>query len=163
LQKKFSDLSVDIYDKAGNSTTVSCEMRSSLIEMHFIPGVSNDDTILIRTDDKTIVIDGGRWEARDVIVSYLKAVGVKKIDALIGSHAHWNHIQTHAAIIDNFDVENLYYPVDIINCVSLKHCISRDIKYIRDKVLEKNMQPIVLKAKDKLTYLFGRKILAQLN
>ena len=81
----------------------------------------------------------------------MKALGVKKIDALIGSHVHWNHVQAHAAIIDNFVVDKLYYSVDILNCVSLGHCKSNDVKYVKDKIQEVNKTPIILKPKDKIT------------
>jgi len=161
IDKKFDNLNVDVYDKAGNNSKISCDIHSSKMEIHFIPVEANEDAILIRTDDKNIFIDGGSWDSRNTVVSYLKAVGVKKIDALFGSHVHWNHIQTHAAIIDNFEVENLYYPVDILNCVSRKECENNDIKYTKDKVLEKNLKTTVLKPKDKLTlgdmeiYLIG--------
>ena len=64
-----------------------------------------------------------------------KQIGVTKIDALIGSHVHWNHVQSHASIIDNFDVKETYYSVDVINCVSQGHCKSDDVKYIKNKYL----------------------------
>ena len=123
----------------------------SYLEMHYIVGVSDDDTILIRTMDKTILVDGGRWQARDKIIKYLKAAGVTKIDALIGSHVHWNHVQAHAAIVDSFEVDKMYYSVDVVNCVKQKHCKSNDIKYLKDKVVKKNLKPIILKSGDKLS------------
>ena len=124
INNKLDSVNVLVYDKAGNSKNISCQIEKSHIEMHFIAGISDDDAILIRTNDKTIMIDGGQWGARTKIVSYLEKLGVKKIDALIGSHVHWNHVQSHAAILDNFEVKNLYYSVDILNCVSKKHCKS---------------------------------------
>lgn len=134
-----------------NPLVVPGESGISYLEMHYIVGVSDDDTILIRTMDKTILVDGGRWQARDKIVKYLKAAGVTKIDAVIGSHVHWNHVQAHAAILDNFEVENMYYSVDVVNCVKQKHCKSNDVKYLKNKVLEKKITPTVLKSGDKLT------------
>lgn len=150
INSKLDSVSVSVYDLAGNSVDIDCSLTQSMIEMHFIAGVSDDDAILIRTEDKTIMIDGGQWKARDKVISYLKDLGVKKIDALIGSHVHWNHVQTHAAILDNFEVDNVYYSVDILNCVSLGHCVSNDVLYTKDKIKEKKITPIVLKTKSYL-------------
>lgn len=151
IYEKLGSASVVVYDKAGNSSKTNCSISDSKIEMHFIPGISDDDAILIRTEDKTIMIDGGQWDAKEEIISYLKAIGVKKIDALIGSHVHYNHVQAHAAILDTFPVDKLYYSVDIMNCVSLGHCKSDDVKYVKDKIKELNKKPTILKPKDKLT------------
>lgn len=150
INNKTDSVSVKVYDVSGNVNHVSCQIIDHYIEMHFIAGISDDDAILIRTFDKTIMIDGGQYGARDKIVSYLKDLNVTKIDALIGSHVHWNHVQSHAAILDNFQVDNIYYSVDILNCVSLGHCKSDDVKYIKNKLIELKKTPTILAAKDKL-------------
>ena len=153
ISSKLSQANVTIYDYAGNYKTIHCQIeenRDDYIEMHFIAGVSDDDAILIRTRDKTIMIDGGRWKARTKVVSYLQKIGVKKIDALIGSHVHWNHVQSQAEILDNFEVDKVYYSVNPLNCVSKSQCKSDDVKYLKDKLIEKNIAPTILKSKDSL-------------
>ena len=152
IARKLSEAYVEIFDKAGNTKAISCQLDDQTskfgLEIHFITTGSDDDAILIRTSNKTIMIDGGRYEAGTKVVSYLKKIGVTKIDALIGSHVHWNHVQAQATILDNFEVANAYYSVDILNCVSKKQCESNDVKYIKAKLIEKNIDPIILKPKD---------------
>lgn len=153
INQKLSSVNVLIYDVAGNSKNISCqvnEIKDDYIEMHFIAGVSDDDAILIRTREKTIMIDGGRYEAKKKIIPYLKEIGVTKIDALIGSHVHWNHVQSHAAILDEFLVDKVYYSVDPLNCTSKKQCKSDDVMYLKKKLQEKNITPNILKATDTL-------------
>ena len=118
-------------------------------------GVSDDDAILIRNNDNAIMIDGGRYKAKDKIVDYLKQIGVKKIDAMIGSHVAYNHVQAQAAILDNFDVSHAYYSVDIFSCNKKKiggyySCSSDDNKYVADKLKAKGTPGTVLKAGDSL-------------
>ena len=84
------------------------------LEIHFVSTGHDDDAILIRSADKVIVIDGGRCDSSQnsgsnssctpgmKFVNYMKTAGVTKIDALIGSHTHWNHIQAHSVIVNNF-------------------------------------------------------------
>lgn len=145
-------LKVTVYDKAGNRLEKNCSLVNKELEIHFIAGVSDDDVILIRDNDKTIMVDGGQWDGRFKAVEYLKGLGVKHIDAMIGSHVHWNHVQAQAYILDNMEVDNLYYSVDILNCVSLGHCKTDDNKYIKAKIIEKNKKPVILKAGDKLEF-----------
>ena len=122
------------------------------LEIHFVSTDNDDDAILIRTQDTVIVIDGGRCDPKKTgssdpkctpgnkFVNYMKTAGVTKIDALIGSHAHWNHIQSHSVIINNFPVGESYYPVDLNTCIKANLCKTEDIKYVLDTLKEKNIK-----------------------
>jgi len=149
---EIEDPKVSVFDKALNKTELTCtgdSLKYNFIEMHFIAGVSDDDAILIRTKDKVIMIDGGRYSAKDKVVSYLKGLGIKKIDYMIGSHVHWNHVQAQAAILDNFEVSKVAYSVNIFDCLKLKHCkgsgSKQDNKYIADKLKSKKITPEIWK------------------
>ncbi len=150
ISEALDSVSVSVKDKAGNTRNIACQVDRSYMEIHFIAGVSDDDAILIRTDDKVIMIDGGRYEARTKIVNYLKDLGIKKIDVMMGSHVHWNHVQAQAAILDNFEVSELYYSVDILNCVSKNQCKSDDVKYIKSKIQSQKKTPKIVKVGDEL-------------
>lgn len=151
INQKLDSVKVVIYDTAGNSDIIDCQIENSYLEMHFILSGHDDDAILIRTDDKTIMIDGGRYSCRTRVTPYLKKLGVTTIDAMIGSHVQYNHIQAQADILDNFTVKKVYYSVDINTCVSKKYCVSSDVKYIKNKLNDKNITPTVLGPKDVLT------------
>lgn len=82
------------------------------LEVHFID-VGQGDSILIQEDKKTnILIDGGdRWNSvEDKVLSYLRENGVKTLDALVSTHAHSDHIGTLEAVINNFNVSQVYDP-----------------------------------------------------
>lgn len=143
---------VKVWDKAGNNLEIKCNITKKQLEIHFITGVSDDDIILIRDNKKTIMIDGGQWNGRNKVVDYLQKIGVTHIDAMIGSHVHWNHVQAQAAILDNFSVDNLYYSVDILNCVNDGHCISRDVEHIKNKIIEQKKTPKILTVGDMLDF-----------
>ena len=86
------------------------------------------DQYLIVANGKTIFIDGG-YETKDDCgpnaVQFMKKLGVTKIDALIGSHMHNNHIDAHKYIIKNMTVKHVYYPVDPNTCGTDKTCKGR--------------------------------------
>ena len=156
-----SNAKVSIYDKAGNVNTLSCKVVNNNdnnqnnnniktvddgnIEMHFMVSGHDDDAVLIRNNKYTIMIDGGRYDNKKNIIPYLQNIGVKNIDLLIGSHVHWNHIQSHAAIIENFKVSKAIYSLDIFNCQKQKICDSNDIKYVLN-TLKSNNIPTEMKA-----------------
>ena len=140
-------VNVTIYDKAGNTKKISCsnETKGNL-EVHFI-NVGREDAILIRSSQKTIFIDGGTYSKKSIITPYLKALGVTHIDAMIGSHLHFNHIQAQADILANFTVDKIYYPQDLNTCLG-KYCEERDQKYILSAIKKYNKNINILKIRD---------------
>ena len=140
-------VNVTIYDKAGNTKKISCsnETKGNL-EVHFI-NVGREDAILIRSSQKTIFIDGGSYSKKSIITPYLKALGVTHIDAMIGSHLHFNHIQAQADILANFTVDKIYYPQDLNTCLG-KYCEEKDQKYILSAIKKYNKNINILKIRD---------------
>lgn len=132
---------VRIKDEADNITTISCsnpDIKIGNLEIHFIANGHYDDAILIRTDDKTIFIDGGRTGCYKDDINYLKGLGVTKIDYLIGSHVEYDHIQAQAYILDEFQVGRILYPVDIYTCLSTSYCENPEDSEMVLKALSRN-------------------------
>jgi len=76
------------------------------LEIHHLD-VGQADSALIRTPDgETIVIDTGDWrqDGSDVI-EYLDAHDVDRIDHLVSTHGHADHIGGHAAVIEHYETE----------------------------------------------------------
>lgn len=70
-------------------------------------GMGKADSIFIRNNSKTMLIDTGTREKRKKLVNNLKELGVKKIDYLILTHPDKDHIGGAYYIIDNFKVERI--------------------------------------------------------
>lgn len=80
------------------------------VRVHFLD-VGQADSILIQTPGgKNVLIDGGTNYAADGIVSYLKKQGVDKINMLIATHPHHDHIGAMDKLIDTFSINLLYIP-----------------------------------------------------
>lgn len=125
FKNKVNTTTIKIQDAKNNTKIINCSnpnIKSSKLEIHFIASGHYDDSILIRGDQKTIYIDGGREGCKDKDITYLKELGVKKIDYMIGSHIDYDHIQAQAYILDAFPTENILYPVNIYTCISTCHC-----------------------------------------
>jgi competence protein ComEC len=80
---------------------------SGQMEVHFI-NVGQGDSILVKLHNgQTMLIDAG---PDDSVVSYLNQQGIKKINYLVATHPHADHIGGMAAVIQTFDIEKVYMP-----------------------------------------------------
>ncbi|MEZ4435531.1 MAG: helix-hairpin-helix domain-containing protein [bacterium] len=74
------------------------------LEVHFID-VGQGDSILIRAPQgKTVLIDTGPPDAKDELLAYLKAHGVARLDLLVNTHPHSDHIGNATAVIEALPV-----------------------------------------------------------
>ena len=70
--------------------------------------------VVVRAGDKTLVYDTGPWfgpgfnAGADILAPYLKALGVKRVDALVVSHAHSDHAGGAAGLLESLPVEHFY-------------------------------------------------------
>ncbi len=67
--------------------------------------VGNADSILIRQGEVNALIDAGERGDGDDVLSYLNAQGVKKLDLVIATHPHADHIGGMAEVINNIAVD----------------------------------------------------------
>lgn len=80
--------------------------------MHFVD-VGQGDGAIVVCDGKTLVIDGGTAENGAKMVEYLQnTLHVSKVDFVIGTHPHADHIGGLPDVIRACKVKKLYSPVD---------------------------------------------------
>lgn len=69
---------------------------------------SGDSTIIKTPDGKVMLIDGSAPETASTLSKYLDALGIKKIDAIVASHPHIDHIGGLTRIIYQYEVGRIY-------------------------------------------------------
>ena len=80
------------------------------LKVHFLD-VGQADCILIQAPTgENMLIDAGNNDDADTIVSYLNTQGVKKVDILVGTHPHEDHIGSLDTVINTFDIGQVYMP-----------------------------------------------------
>lgn len=80
---------------------------SNNLIIHYID-VGQGDAILIQKNNINILIDTGPEASKGKLISYLKKYRIKKIDALIITHPHEDHIGGAATVIKKVKVCSVY-------------------------------------------------------
>lgn len=70
--------------------------------------VGQGDAVLIQTKTQTVLIDTSDTDERDKLRAELDKAGVKKIDKLILTHPHADHIGGAKLVIDDYNVKEVY-------------------------------------------------------
>lgn len=79
---------------------------SGYLEVHHIDAGQADSTLIISPEGETILIDTGDWrQGGDEVIAYLEEQGIDRIDHLIATHAHADHIGGHNGIIEWAETE----------------------------------------------------------
>lgn len=73
--------------------------------------VGQAEAILITTSEgNTMLIDAGDNSDEDYMVEFLNKKGIKKLDFVIGTHPHADHIGGLDSVIRNFEIGQIYMP-----------------------------------------------------
>lgn len=95
--------------------------------------VGQGDCILVKLGNgETMLIDSGEYEYREDVRNCLEDNNVTKIDYLIATHPHSDHIGSMSYIIDNFDIGMFYMP----ECVNNSQAFEKMLRSIRDNGVE---------------------------
>ncbi len=96
----------DIDDKPSNNNGILGDVAC---RVHFID-VGQGDSILIESDGEYMLIDAGENDQGEVVVDYLKSVGVKELEYIIGTHPHSDHVGGLDTVLDAFSVDKAILP-----------------------------------------------------
>ncbi len=93
----------DIFLKIGLEKRPQVHVEQDEISVHFID-VGQGDCILIDTPDKDMLIDCGEEEHSGKVIRYLSSFGVTKLDYIMVTHPHSDHMGGMSRIMTAFDV-----------------------------------------------------------
>ncbi|MFX4262938.1 ComEC/Rec2 family competence protein [Pelotomaculum propionicicum] len=92
------------------NTAQTSENTQGRMIVHFLDVGQGDSIFVQLPNGHNMLVDAGPREAGTDVVNYLKKAGVKKIDYLVATHPHEDHIGGMTAIIRRFDIDRVYMP-----------------------------------------------------
>lgn len=81
----------------------------NVIKIYFFD-VGQGDSILLTSNNSAMLIDAGTNESSSKLVNNLNELGIKKLDYVVGTHPHEDHIGGLDDIINNFEIDNILMP-----------------------------------------------------
>lgn len=97
-------------DKNSQAVQTSNTVLSDKLEVYFID-VGQADSILVSNKNETMLIDAGNNENGNDVVKFIKEKGITKINYLVGTHPHADHIGGLDDVINSdLEIENVYMP-----------------------------------------------------
>lgn len=95
--------------QAGQNPAGDNAVSKELLSVHFVD-VGQADCILIESGGNFMLIDAGNNADADLVTAYLKDAGVKRLEYVIGTHPHEDHIGSLDTVIETFDVGKIFLP-----------------------------------------------------
>lgn len=80
------------------------------LEVRYLDVGQGDCALIMLPDGKNVLIDAGPNSSADYVVDYLRNAGIERIDFLIATHPHEDHIGGMDEVINNFEIGRIYAP-----------------------------------------------------
>lgn len=80
------------------------------LKIHYLDVGQGDSTFIELPNQQTILIDGAEAKEKNKIIDYISSLNYTKIDYLIATHPHTDHIGGLPSIIEYFDISKIYMP-----------------------------------------------------
>ena len=97
---EFSEESID---------NTSAEVAGDIIKIYFFD-VGQADSMLITSNGESMLIDAGNNIDGKTVVKNIQKLGITKLDYVIGTHPHSDHIGGLDDVIKAFDIGTVYMP-----------------------------------------------------
>ena len=87
----------------------SYKVNPNLMYVHYI-NVDQCDAILIQVNNKNLLIDSGPKSHKKQLVKFLNDLNISKLDYVIATHPHEDHIGNMNTVLNSYKVQSFYAP-----------------------------------------------------
>ena len=115
-----------------NELSSSISDDTSLLNVHYIDVGQGDSIFIELPNNLTMLIDGGENDMGKVVIDYISKLGYSKIDYVIGSHPHSDHIGGLIDIVNFFEIKKIYMPKALST--------SKTYENLLNSIAEKNLK-----------------------
>lgn len=89
---------------------LSSGVSAQQLKVHFLDVGQGDSTLIELPNNQTMLIDAGNNDDETTVVNYIRNQEINKIDYLIGTHPHADHIGGLDNVLYSLDVNEFYMP-----------------------------------------------------
>ncbi len=93
----------------GADTSAAPNSESKLI-VHFLDVGQGDSIFIELPNGKTMLVDAGENYHGQGIIDYVQTIGYHKLDYVVATHPHEDHIGSMPYIVRNFEMGSIYMP-----------------------------------------------------
>lgn len=97
--------------------------------------IGQGDSILIRSAEHAVLIDGGEHRQRKVVLDYLSAAKISRLDYVVATHPHNDHIGGLVTVLRDIDVGRVVMPDALNNTDTFENFL---------KAIENNDIPVLI-------------------
>lgn len=91
--------------------TISTSMELGNSYVHYIDVGQGDCELIVASDGTTMLIDSGEKEYGAVVLNYLETLGITRLDYVIATHPHSDHMGGLATVISSeLEIGKIYMP-----------------------------------------------------
>lgn len=92
------------------SETAPTYISDGNLYIHFLDVGQGDSTLIMLPNKEVMLIDCGTNKSGNSVVDYIKSLDIRRIDYLIGTHPHEDHIGGMDDVINSFEIGQVYMP-----------------------------------------------------
>ena len=93
-----------------NDMTSVSTFSGDTLRVNYIDVGQGDSIFIQLPNNETMLIDAGEAYKSDNVINYLNDLGITKIDYVVGTHPHTDHIGGLEEVINTFDIGSIYMP-----------------------------------------------------
>lgn len=108
--------------QTGKSCISQIDVNEDVLRVYYFD-VGQADSILIVNNGESMLIDAGNNDDGDLVVKNLEKIGIEKLNYVIGTHPHEDHIGGLDDVINNIKIENVMMPRTTTNTKSYEDVI----------------------------------------
>lgn len=127
--------------------TSTKELSGGKMRVHFLDIGQGDSELIELPNGEVMLIDGGNRDDSEFLVEYIKNLHISKIDYVVATHPHEDHIGGLPEVIKTFDIGKIYMPKKTANTRIFESLVS-EIKNKGLKITEANSGMNILDEKD---------------
>lgn len=106
--------------------------KANNLKVHFLD-VGQGDCILVQfPGGQNMLVDAGKNDSAGAIVNYLKKAGVSKLDFVVGTHPHEDHIGSLDVVVKTFAIGEVFMPKVTTNTKTFRDVLAA----VKDKGLK---------------------------